>query len=497
MSKPSKLTLAITKIGDLLLRKTISTDSEGHQIENIALDIPDYQRPYKWTARNAMQLLDDIVEARNSNKERYRVGTLILHHDAEANRYYIVDGQQRTITFALLLRALYELLDRECNIDFLHKSVFDNQYSRHNIPNNFNTFKRRLKSDSADDRANDKVYWENMRSFIETQCELIVVITPDLSEAFQFFDSQNARGRELYPHDLLKASHLREMSDVSENETEQIVKAWEVIPQQELSELFGQVLYYIKEWANGNRVTKLDERTIHKFKGITKSARSPYAQYYKSAYAYSRYVCSSAMPFVAGSREITPFQLNAPIIAGRPFFEYTQHYFAILKDIRDNSKFVGFYVQDNEIVKTLDRHIRWGKGNSIARLLFDTSLLFYVDRFCPATHPSREDVNLFDKFLTYAFVWAYSLRAQYSHLGWDSAQNYVLESPRKGIRNAINIYKMISEADSPTSLISALDDRLVPLSAVSFGTLENLDNIEDGVYTNYLHFFAANGYPIK
>lgn len=46
----------------------------------------------------------------------------------------------------------------------------------------------------------------------------------DISEAFQFFDSQNARGKALYPHDLLKAYHLREMAGVSEEETEKLSK---------------------------------------------------------------------------------------------------------------------------------------------------------------------------------------------------------------------------------------------------------------------------------
>lgn len=60
-------------------------------------------------------MLDDIVEAKNANKEVYRVGTLILHKDIKKDKdgneileYNIVDGQQRTITFSLLLYALYE-----------------------------------------------------------------------------------------------------------------------------------------------------------------------------------------------------------------------------------------------------------------------------------------------------------------------------------------------------------------------------------------------------
>ena len=37
---------------------------------------------------------------------------------------------------------------------------------------------------------------------------MVEVVLQDISEAFQFFDSQNARGKDLEPHDLLKAYHL-------------------------------------------------------------------------------------------------------------------------------------------------------------------------------------------------------------------------------------------------------------------------------------------------
>ena len=96
------LKLAITKIGDLLLHNEITSDKDGNRIKDIKLAIPNYQRPYKWTAKNAIQLLDDIIHAKKENKETYRVGTLILHHEEGYSTYNIVDGQQRTITFSLL-----------------------------------------------------------------------------------------------------------------------------------------------------------------------------------------------------------------------------------------------------------------------------------------------------------------------------------------------------------------------------------------------------------
>lgn len=150
------LTLAITTIGDLLLNNRITCKMNGKPIDSIRLTIPEYQRPYKWTARNAIQLLDDIIEAKNDNKEMYRVGTLILHKDKDGN-YNIVDGQQRTITFALLLFSLYYPDDtQECSvkaedrITFLNQVVFDNPHSRRNIANNRQAFKRRINNGGND-----------------------------------------------------------------------------------------------------------------------------------------------------------------------------------------------------------------------------------------------------------------------------------------------------------------------------------------------------------
>lgn len=497
----NKLTLSITTIGDLLLRQTISNGEDP--IQEVYLQIPNYQRPYKWTAQNAIQLLDDIIEAKNTNKERYRVGTLILHKTPD-NRYDIVDGQQRTITFTLLLTALGVE-----NIRFLQQDIYDNEHNNHNIANNYNALYRRVGLRTADDDSaiEHQREMERLKDYIENRCELIVVITSDVSEAFQFFDSQNARGKALYPHDLLKAYHLREMQDNTEEEIEKIVKEWEQVPQSSLADFFGNYLYRIKEWVNGNKANTLNEQNIHIFKGITRATRTPYAQFYKSAYCYADMVNSSAMPFVSGTRNVNAFQLNTPIIAGKPFFEYTKHYFNILKDIQNNNKYEGFYINDNIIVKTLDRYFKRGRGNGIARLLFDTSVLLYVDRFCPETYPTKEDMELFEQFVIYAFIWAYSLRAQYTNLGWLSAQNYIMGWSDK--INSFNLYQLISIQDTPTSLLSTLADRLSPLSNKEIkdtwalncyecsgngDLLKNLKDHKDGVYNNYLYFFQIYGF---
>jgi hypothetical protein len=473
------LKLAITKIGDLLLHDKVTQDKDGNTITDINLVIPNYQRPYKWTAKNAIQLLDDIIDAKNENKETYRVGTLILHQEGEST-YNIVDGQQRTITFSLLLKAL-GVVD---SIKFLEQPLANNPHNTRNIPNNFRTLERRT-NNITDDR--DR---KELLEYVKNNCELIVVITKNISEAFQFFDSQNARGKKLYPHDLLKAYHLREMNDLDVGETEKVVKGWEDLDQKELSALFSDYLYRVKEWIKGNKAWELTEHNIYKFKGITRQDNFPYAQFYKGAFAYADTVNHSAMPFVSGIRDLKPFQLDTPIVAGKPFFDYAKHYFEILKDIQNNDKYEGYFINDNAIIKTLDlRTYKNGVGNRITRLLFDTAILLYIDRFCPE-QPAKLDLEMLEQFVVFAFVWAYSLRAQYYNVGWLSAQNYIMGND---ITNSFNIYKIITEADSPVSLLSALSDRVNPLPIGSImAKKDNVDDHEDGTYQNYLHYFKTN-----
>ena len=135
----NRLILGIAKIGDLLLNNRITTVEGGDSIDDIRLKIPEYQRPYKWTAKNANQLLDDIEEAMYRNKEVYRVGTLILHYDEKRKEYNIVDGQQRTITFSLLLRCLCDE-----KIEFFGQQLSNNEHNLHNVVNNFRAMGRRI-----------------------------------------------------------------------------------------------------------------------------------------------------------------------------------------------------------------------------------------------------------------------------------------------------------------------------------------------------------------
>ncbi len=69
------------------------------------LDIPDYQRPYKWSTQNVSDLLNDIMNAISDSERyrsgfKYRIGTIIVHQN-DKGTYDVVDGQQRIIGTSL------------------------------------------------------------------------------------------------------------------------------------------------------------------------------------------------------------------------------------------------------------------------------------------------------------------------------------------------------------------------------------------------------------
>lgn len=71
--------------------------------------VPDYQREYVWTADEAIQLLDDINESIGDDGKQYFVGTVLVAPDGtgrDSDELDLIDGQQRTTTFFLILCAL-------------------------------------------------------------------------------------------------------------------------------------------------------------------------------------------------------------------------------------------------------------------------------------------------------------------------------------------------------------------------------------------------------
>lgn len=75
--------------------------------EETVFMIPEYQRAYSWEIDNCDKLWQDINDYVDSgSKDGYFFGTIIINCQDNDTKYGLIDGQQRTTTFLLLLKAL-------------------------------------------------------------------------------------------------------------------------------------------------------------------------------------------------------------------------------------------------------------------------------------------------------------------------------------------------------------------------------------------------------
>ena len=209
---------------------------------SLKLKIPDYQRIYCWPQKNVEQLLDDIFIQRG---HKYHLGTLILQK--KEDEYDIIDGQQRTVTLALILRAM----DFD-NIQLLKES-FDSVEAQRYVGYNryiIETYLNRRYPDS-DERRN------KVGNILDTiSFNVLVLNDSSLELAYTFFSTQNARGKALTDYELLKSHHLRFIPESHEAQQRHLAKMWDKLlvkserdnGDRSISIILGIYLYCLRKW---------------------------------------------------------------------------------------------------------------------------------------------------------------------------------------------------------------------------------------------------------
>ena len=397
------------------------------ELLKLNLVIPSYQRPYKWTEKNIRELILDIQKGIEDAKKypnfKYRVGTVILYQENDTKPYEIVDGQQRILSFLLLKLCLNP--DFTCS---LLSATFSDKVTLGNLHSNSDRIREWCSSvDDGVKEAFDKALSEVL--------EVVVLTVGELSEAFQLFDSQNTRGRELYPHDLLKAYHLREIHD--KYDMQRAVLKWESKDPKAIRELFDNYLFPLWNWSKRRRSSRFTAAEIDLYKGIEVS----------SGYTYA-HRANKAMPY---------FLLSEPLISGRDFFEMVDHYMQMLHSIKqelvenpDLGDVKKLLIEDPNKVdrvntpEELDKACKSSStGMNHARNLFFCALLCYYDRF-----------HNFDPMaVKKLFTWAMMLRVDMNHLGFDSVNRYAIGlGDRDRYTNTEPVISQISTARRHTEI---------------------------------------------
>lgn len=378
---------------------------DPQSIKDIPFDqlvLPPYQRPYKWKAKHVNQLITDIATFKNN--AQYRLGTLVLYRNKEKiNSLEIVDGQQRIVTLTLLIKILSEKFlagdsirqkqydEVTCKVNsFIKKTNFTNPHSLHNVVKNIHVIEERMPFLDV-----------SVLDFIINRCEFVVITLDDISEAFQFFDSQNGRGKDLEPHDLLKAFHLREIPRMTDEDYANLDQ-WQNEDTGFLKTIF-EVLYRAKRWSQGKSALEFTKDDTPIFKGVSihDKKRYPFYQLEVIAHVFTQMYTHDAIRLIDQHLLEYPFNLDDQIVNGGRFFDMIRHYIKLYMTIMDENSYP---IGAQDIIKLInDYDGMYRTGDQHVRKLFDTVLFYYVDRF------GMEEL---DKVIPKFFIWAYKLRLE-------------------------------------------------------------------------------------
>ena len=358
---------------------------EGGFIEK--LHRPDYQRPYKWQEKQVIDLLSDL---RNDMLTRHKVsflGTITAHKDENEN-LNIVDGLQRLTTLYLILCCLDQnSLDKTTVPNFFDQR---NDESLLNVQRNYNTINSWLQ-----DNGNT-----GLLEHINTSCYVGLNTVNTLDEAFQVYEGRNTKGKELKPHDLLKAFHYRKMLNnyqkLRKSEKKLIVN-WEIIDESDLHLIF-QTLFRIRAWSKGNfDVWDFIKEVRQEFHGLdpkSENARlTPIQSFYLDLCEQYR----------------KPYFIISTLLNGEYFFQWTtkqkEQFIWFKNEINEGEK-TSFDFKDETINSFFTYKGKNRTGDQHCQAVLKALLLLYRDRFV------NNDSEIHQKNYKKLFNFVYSQRIE-------------------------------------------------------------------------------------
>jgi uncharacterized protein with ParB-like and HNH nuclease domain len=408
------------------------------------LNIPYYQRPYRWKEKNVNQLLEDIYSSWKNVKSAYRIGSVILHQKSKMS-VDIIDGQQRLTTLVLLMHNLgckqaTELIQR---FQFAHAD------SEINIRQNYQFIASWLANTIPNEGKNFLNYITKFCEFVE-----IKVAEKELSQAFQMFDSQNTRGKHLEAYNLLKAYHIRAMEEAPEQDKIESDRRWEnatryvqdplgnETPQDLLKQLFNEQLFRTRIWSRKYSAYRFSKEDIDEFKGQTINSKEgigyPFlnkdlmhsiALNYFDSLSLNVKGVKSRFRNAQVSNMIDYVSINQSIINGKAFFDYVETYVEMYKQLFIADAMNGNLTEFKEFYADACNYKgSHRQGDQYLKELYKSAIMMLFDKF------GEDGVNKFFKTL-YAII--YRLRLEKWQVRYAAAAKYPKES---------NLFAIIEES---------------------------------------------------
>ena len=210
---------------DLLKHATLNIReflSEGKYV------IPIYQRNYDWGEREALQLLEDISDYAQKNKEQdkeqnkeqpYYIGSAVVFlRTAHGEAYFeTIDGQQRLTTLTILA-CLLKHQERagwfeKPNLSYDHRKEADEalmmlvngQLSQHPSAQNIVSVYRLLEKHLQPMLTAKELDLETFADYLFQKVIMLRIPVPQDTQLNHYFEIMNTRGEQLEKHEVLKA----------------------------------------------------------------------------------------------------------------------------------------------------------------------------------------------------------------------------------------------------------------------------------------------------
>ena len=348
---------------EVIVRSTSLSDL----FKEYKLEIPEYQRPYVWTKREIDKLLYQFAEHESRNiesKPNFYLGSIVLHE--KEDKFNIIDGQQRITTLQVL--GLINGINSA-------ETEYSHPISLSNIKQNYHYYSKKINDFTLLDY--DKI-------------NVTIVITASEDLAYNFFETLNTGGKRLAGTDILKAHHLRSVSNIYDRNS--FALKWE--KKQKNLENVNRML---------SKIRRLDYLNKHSFvpdkftnDDIWKNVLTE--DFAENVKKESRDIGYSFVEIEENTHTITAdkYAIRQPLNQGVNYINYLLNFsddYSYLFTF-NNEKKDKYSIFNKEIIDVID-------GTVDIRHFYQIALLCFVDRF------GRKNVH---EFSMYLFRYIYSLR---------------------------------------------------------------------------------------
>ena len=182
--------------------------------------IPIYQRNYDWGEREALQLLEDISDYAQKNKEQpYYIGSAVVFLRTSHGETYFetIDGQQRLTTLTILACLLKHQKKagwfEKPNLSYDHRKEADEalmmlvngQLSEHPSAQNIVSVYRLLEKHLQPMLTAKELDLETFADYLFEKVIILRIPVPQDTQLNHYFEIMNTRGEQLEKHEVLKA----------------------------------------------------------------------------------------------------------------------------------------------------------------------------------------------------------------------------------------------------------------------------------------------------